>query len=483
MKAHLGMETDAQQQQRLYTQGLQNQKFALDQQNIQSEIAQRAAGVRQMQSAVTLPNGMQVPFALAKPYIDAWGKQQAAATGKRFMIVPNVGMLDTQADGGPKLVPGSSPQGVQVTPDIAQQYNIPLQMIGKSIPLGQFAQLERGGAAWAGSVSNTTDHIEVDDPNNPGQKVIATFPKTTTSQKVAPTNKGSSVMPTATPQGPGQQPVQPTPQGAKTPPVSIGNNNGVKFLKGPDGQPLTKGGGDTVYAFDPASGQQVFTTRADAITKGYQTPTKVTVAQAGKDKDALTMLNDVQMNASKYVVASRDYFKNGGNYSQDGPLLAKLMSENPFNISSGAIDLKLPAADIINNVENSKAYTALTPAGKELFDGWLRSNAAVPAYQKGLTNIGRANKEMMDLELKNIPSPILGMDDIQRRMQAFQQNIDQASHKFPIFQDVKQPRQVRQQIEGVSNPPPAGEPARPANVPQNYIYKVNGPKGTGWYRP
>jgi hypothetical protein len=27
------------------------------------------------------------------------------------------------------------------------------------------------------------------------------------------------------------------------------------------------------------------------------------------------------------------------------------------------------------------------------------------------------------------------------------------------------------------------EPSRPANVPPDYLFEVNGPKGKGWYRP
>jgi hypothetical protein len=27
------------------------------------------------------------------------------------------------------------------------------------------------------------------------------------------------------------------------------------------------------------------------------------------------------------------------------------------------------------------------------------------------------------------------------------------------------------------------EPPRPSNVPANFVYRENGPKGTGWYRP
>jgi hypothetical protein len=428
------------------------------------------------------PNGPTVymPAAGAAQYFKTLaqnqGKEKVAdinQQGKRFMAVPNVGLIDTQHPSGtPQVVSGSTPQSVTITPEMVQSNGIPAQLVGKTVPLSQFAQMERGGAPWAATVSNTTETKEVSDPNNPGSTILVKVPKTTSTHKVAP---GAATAPSVTPQAPGQKPLG-----------TLGTVGGIKTIVGQDGQPLQgKSAGDPVYAFDPAQGQQVFTTRADANAKGLQTPTKVTAAQADKDKSALTMFNDVQMNASKYTVAARDYAKNGGDYSHDGPLLAKLTSENPFNVSTGAIDLHLPAADIMNNIENSKAYTALTPGGKQLMDGWLRANAAVPAYQKGLTGIGRANKEMMDLELKNIGSPILGMDDVLRKQQAFQENIDQAAHRFPIFQDVKQPRQVRQEIEGAQpstqgNP---GEPPRPSSVPSGYVFNAKGPKGAGWYRP
>jgi hypothetical protein len=433
VKANLGMETDAQQQQRLFTQNLQTQNAQAQQANIQSEIAQRAAQVKQMQSMVTLPNGTQVPFALAKPYIEAQAKIEAVRSGKRFVVVPNVGLMDTQADGGPQLVPGSSASGIKITPEMVTSNGIPAQLVGKTITLGQYAQLERGGAAFSGTVTNTTETKEL------GNGSVVQIPKTTVTKKIGP-NATSATAPASSPGAP-----------SSPGPVSLNTKGGVKTLVGPDGQPLQgKSAVDNVYATDPKTGQQIFTTRSDANAQGFTAPMKVTAAQVEKDKGGLKMLNDVQMNASRYNVAARDYFKNGGDYGRDGPLLSKLISENPFTVSSGGLNLHLPAADIMNNIENSKAYTALTPAGKELMDGWLRANAAVPAYQKALTNIGRANKEMMDLELKNIPSPILGVDDIQRRMKAFQENIDQANNGFPKFPDVPNPRDIRSKLEGQS---------------------------------
>lgn len=66
MKAHAGLETDAQRQQREYNNDLNQRKFSLEQANTQAAITQHLAAVQQMQSMVTLPNGIQVPFAIAQ---------------------------------------------------------------------------------------------------------------------------------------------------------------------------------------------------------------------------------------------------------------------------------------------------------------------------------------------------------------------------------------------------------------------------------
>lgn len=484
MKAHLGMETDAQQQQRLYTQGLQNQKFALDQQNIQSEIMQRAAVVKQMQSAVTLPNGMQVPFALAKPYIDAWGKQQAAATGKRFMIVPNVGMLDTQPEGGgaPKLVPGSSPQGVQVTPEIAQQYNIPLQLIGKSMPLGQFAQLERGGAAWAGNVSNTVETKEVSDPNNPGSTMLVQVPKTTTSQKVAP---ASSVVPTATPQAPGQQPVQATPQGK--PPVSMTNRNGIRILTGPNGQPLQgKSGGDTVYATDPKTGQQIYTTRSEAAAQGLQTPLKVTAPEVRKDQALSNRLADVQRKVGDYAATFDQPID-----SQDQQAISYILDNN---IGAGIHGFNL-LPQYIQSQLKARGMQALSENGMRRLIQYNQARESLSGYQQILTNSSRSSDKILELQLEQLPPPIADSQFANMTTSEFQKNIDLAGQHIPVFpgsaetqQGIKAQQQFRRtqnaNVQATFNKGAAAqEPQRPANVPQNYVYKVNGPKGTGWYRP
>lgn len=485
MKVHLGMETDEQKQQRLFTQNLQTQQLQNQQANIQSEIMQRAAVVKQMQSAVTLPNGMQVPFALAKPYIDAWAKIQSAQTGKRFMIVPNVGMLDTQPEGGgaPKLVPGSSPQGVQVTPEIAQQYNIPLQLIGKSMPLGQFAQLERGGAAWAGNVSSTVETKEVSDPNNPGSTMLVQIPKTTSSQKVAP---GSSVVPTATPQAPGQQPVQATP--GNKPPVSLSNRNGVRVLTGPDGQPLQgKSATDTVYATDPKTGQQIFTTRTEAAAQGLQTPMKVSAPEVRKDQALSNRLADVQRKVGDYAATFDQPID-----SQDQMAISYILDNN---IGAGIHGFNL-LPQYVQSQLKARGMQALSENGMRRLIQYNQARESLSGYQQILTNSSRSSDKILELQLEQLPPPIADSQFANMTTGEFQKNIDLAGQHIPIFpgsaetqQSVKAQQMARRtqaaNVQATFNKGAAAqqEPPRPANVPQNYVYKVNGPKGTGWYRP
>lgn len=116
-----------------------------------SQIQARQFAQSQQAQMVTLPNGVTMPMALAqKVYpqlVAAQGKAQAAQISSRFKSIPGVGLIDTQQG---QVVPGSNPQSVTVTPEIAQQYSIPEQLIGQKVPLQQFSQMERGGAMqWA----------------------------------------------------------------------------------------------------------------------------------------------------------------------------------------------------------------------------------------------------------------------------------------------------------------------------------------------
>lgn len=76
---------------------------------------------------------------------EAGAKVQAEQIGKRFINVPGVGLYDTaqtDAKGGPHLIPDTE-QGIVITPEIADQYQLPAQYVGKPMKLGDLAQMER----------------------------------------------------------------------------------------------------------------------------------------------------------------------------------------------------------------------------------------------------------------------------------------------------------------------------------------------------
>jgi hypothetical protein len=170
-------------------------------------------------------------------------------------------------------------------------------------------------------------------------------------------------------------------------------------------------------------------------------------------------LNDVQVNASRYTNSSHAY--NAANLpeakqKQDADNFAYLMNQAGFNDISGRLgegsNITIPIitayGEHLSTLKRSEQYKALSPQGKEMYDSYLRTMSAVPAYQKALTNIGRTNKEMMELELANIAPPTYGSTDILRKQAQFQENIDRAAAGFPKLPGLKTVGQTRAETEG-----------------------------------
>lgn len=433
MKTHLGMETDAQKQQRLFTQNLQQQQFQLQQQNIQSEILQRAAQVKQMQSLVTMPGGYQVPFALAKPYLEAQAKITAAQIGKRFVVQPNVGMWDTQAEGGPKILPGSDAQGVTVTADIANEYHMPQQLVGTRIPLGQFASYERAGAMWAPNVTNRQEVKEVSDPNNPGSTQLVTVPVSSTAQRVSPTGgavttPGQAAAPNIVPSAPNQSKVAPPPPQGK-PPVRLSTQGGVRTLTDAQGNPLQgKSATDTVYATDPKTGQQIFTTRTQAAAQGLQTPMKVAAAEVRKDQALSNRLADVQRKVGDYASTFDQPID-----SQDQTAIAYLLDNNiGAGLNAHGINVNL-LPQYVQSQLKARGIQALSEAGMKRYILFNQARESLAGYQQILTNSSRSSDKILELQLEQLPPPLADSQFANMATGQFQQNIDLAGQHIPIF--------------------------------------------------
>jgi len=109
--------------------------------------------------------------------------------------------------------------------------------------------------------------------------------------------------------------------------------------------------------------------------------------------------------------------------------------------------------------------------------GYYSTLASVPAAQKALTNIGKANKEMMDLELRTIPTPLMDHETYNLGMDRFQGNVTQTAAKNVRIPGMPTAQQIREEIEG-----PQQQQAPPVNfqIPQpsmnlkNLFSQMNG---------
>ncbi len=85
------------------------------------------------------PAGLAAQSRMGVAQTAAQSREQVAQTNKRFVTVPNVGLYDTQQG---TMIPGSQ-QGIVVTPDIANDYNLPQQFVGKPMKLSDLSSMER----------------------------------------------------------------------------------------------------------------------------------------------------------------------------------------------------------------------------------------------------------------------------------------------------------------------------------------------------
>lgn len=132
----------------------------------------------------------------------AQSAQNVANINKRFIAVPNVGVLDTQkvnANGEPALIPDSA-QGMEITQEHIDDYHLPQALLGQRMTATQLAQWERAqnqqeatvyGQNGPALVNKQTKQVtplgqgnpgmgkplEVADPDHPGQTLITTGAK------------------------------------------------------------------------------------------------------------------------------------------------------------------------------------------------------------------------------------------------------------------------------------------------------------------
>lgn len=201
------------------------------------------------------------------------------------------------------------------------------------------------------------------------------------------------------------------------------------------------------YAIDE-SGDLKYMSKADA-DKIHSTFEEVKATDVNKDRQAIRQLNDVQKNISAYR-KSIDSVKSNINPLAVTNMQAILSDKGfgakvePFGIG---IDLGM-ANDAIKGTAVASAWNKLSPEERSVVVGYLRAKGSVLAYQKALTNVGKTNKEQMEIEMANLPLPYVGATVADEQMKAFQENIDRATEGFPSnLPGIKSPKQVRAEVE------------------------------------
>lgn len=268
------------------------------------------------------------------------------------------------------------------------------------------------------------------------------------------------------------------------------------IANGPNAKPVSVNGqpfqapaaANSVYAFDPQTNQTIATTRGDAASKGLQIETeKVSPVQYRKDQTLSNRLADVQRKVGDYA----DTFNEGDLDSNDKLAIAYLMDHDiGAGLSAKGISLQVIPGYIQDQLK-AKGMQALSDLGMRRYILFNQARESLSGYQQILTNSSRMSDRVLQLQLEQLAPPLANRDFAQTASSEFQKNLDLAGQHIPVFpgksetqQSIKGQQQQRVQSRRIAEQKSAdAPPPRPANVPANYVFKRNGPKGTGWYRP
>jgi hypothetical protein len=102
---------------------------------------------------------------------------------------------------------------------------------------------------------------------------------------------------------------------------------------------------------------------------------------------------------------------------------------------------------MIEQGDRAKDWNALSPDKQDALMGALRMKNSALLFQKVATGMGRASKEAMDIEISNMPSPVEGATVGNKKLQSFQENIDQMAARSVKLPWMDQPQDVKARIE------------------------------------
>jgi hypothetical protein len=215
----------------------------------------------------------------------------------------------------------------------------------------------------------------------------------------------------------------------------------------------------SVVGFDPQSNERVVVNANDPRATNLQQSGKVSSQQMDQWGTSQNQFANVQLAVSRYDQAARNFAQSGKPSDAIG-INSALNKAGVGDVQIGEWGVKVPGfssvAEAASRVANSTAFKNLSPAGQDLVDKYFRMMSSIPEYQKASTGIGRTNKEMLDLELKNIPDPTMPPSIISNRLSSFQEALGSNASRVPKIQGVPHYKDVQQHYQQQTQTPPGG---------------------------
>ena len=203
-----------------------------------------------------------------------------------------------------------------------------------------------------------------------------------------------------------------------------------------------------IYAFNTKTNQTELTNRA-AMTANpgvYTNPRDVKQSDIEKDQQFNRQMADVQLNFSRYQTA-KNALPTGSISPEHQGAATRILADEKMG---GYVTNELTFQNYMNQLnqgEKAASWNKLTRAEQEVLSGYLRAKASVVAYQKALSGVGKPNKEVMEIEMNNLPAPIVGKSASDTQFNAFQENLDTATQGYVKMPGSESPKEVRQRVE------------------------------------
>ena len=198
------------------------------------------------------------------------------------------------------------------------------------------------------------------------------------------------------------------------------------------------------FAVNPQTGQRELTTFGEAKQNGLTNPIKVTQAQVEQEATLNSQLNDLQLNTSRYKAAlNRMSPLSSTDVANITHILATPDVHNAILQGAG-----MPAVmSMIEQGGTARDWNALSPDKQDAVMGALRMKNSAILFQKVTSGTGRVSDEAMQVEIANMPSPIEGATVGNKKLQAFQENIDQIAGRSVKLPFMPTPQDVKSKLE------------------------------------